>query len=71
MDRKTLIRRPRLRAVYVHRAADDPMGRFGGGWQWKLGVQAGRVSWRQGGAIVNLLVSYVRVEWGLGLERLA
>lgn len=39
------------------------MGRFGGGWQWKLGFQAGNLSRRRGTIIVSLLVCSVRIEW--------
>lgn len=34
------------------------MGRFGGGWQWALGFEAGKTS-----IIFNLLVMMVRVSW--------
>lgn len=39
------------------RDADSPMGRFGSGWQWQLGV---RVARRE--AIVDLLVASLRVQ---------
>lgn len=29
------------RITYRHRGPDAFMGRFGGGWQWKIGMQAG------------------------------
>lgn len=35
-------------------------GRFGGGWQWRLGIDIGRSAH---GAVVNLLVGYVRLRW--------
>lgn len=38
-----------------HRGPDAPMGRFGGGWQWKLGVQLGRTE-----MIISLWVLEVR-----------
>jgi hypothetical protein len=48
----------RFRIGYRHRAPDTPLGRFGGGWQWEVGVQVGRSS-----AIVNLLVAALRIDW--------
>lgn len=39
------------------RPADTPMGRFGGGWQWKVGVQVGSST-----VIVSLLVATLRVD---------
>ena len=37
---------------YSRRSADSPMGRFGGGWQWNVGVQVGGRT-----VILNLLVA--------------
>jgi len=34
------------------------MGRFGGGWNWKLGIDVGGSS-----CILNLLVGTVRITW--------
>lgn len=45
----------------VRRPADSLAGRFGGGWQWKLGVQASR-GFRT--VIVSLVVLSVRIERG-------
>ena len=39
------------------RPADGPTGRFGAGWQWKVGVQVGKAT-----VIVNLLVASLRVD---------
>lgn len=41
---------------FTQRAANSLLGRFGGGWQWKLGVQAG------GGTLLfSLLVAELRL----------
>ncbi len=48
----------RLKTSIEWRSAKNPMGRFGGGWQWELGIQVGRTS-----VIVNLLVLSVRISW--------
>ena len=45
----------RYRVVYQHRSKDNLMGRFGGGWNWEVGVQVGRST-----VIVNLLVASLR-----------
>ena len=29
------------RVTYSRKSADEFMGRFGGGWQWKIGIMAG------------------------------
>ena len=47
----------RWRFKYEKRAKDSPMGRFGGGWQFKLGVQVGSTTW-----IWSLGHSYLRIE---------
>lgn len=39
------------------RSRKNPMGRFGGGWQWKLGFQAGG-----GTVIVSILVCELRID---------
>lgn len=48
----------RLRVRYTHRDRAAFMGRFGGGWQWKLGLQAGGRT-----LIVSLLVAELRFDW--------
>jgi hypothetical protein len=45
------------KVTYQRRAKGSPMGRFGGGWQWNVGVQAGGRT-----AIVNLAVASLRIE---------
>lgn len=45
-----------IHVSYSRRTADEPMGRFGGGWRWKIGVQASRSE-----AIISLLVCEVGV----------
>lgn len=56
-----LMRRERLRVHYQRRGRDAFLGRFGGGWQWSLGIEAGR-GFRT--IIVNCLVAMVRIERG-------
>ncbi|NIO30185.1 MAG: hypothetical protein GTN75_00125 [Gemmatimonadetes bacterium] len=45
------------RIRFQWRDSTSPMGRFGGGWQYELGVQVGRSS-----TIVNLGVFSVRID---------
>ncbi len=45
------------------RSASNWMGRFGGGWQWAVGVKAGGTRAR-GTVLVELLVGTLRVDWG-------
>lgn len=52
-----------VKVTYSRRSSDARMGRFGGGWQWELGFQAGNLTRRHGTVIVNLLVSSVRISW--------
>lgn len=56
---RDLFRLSRLRVRWFRRDKKTRMGRFGGGWQWSVGVQVGRRT-----AIVNLLVGYLRITWG-------
>jgi hypothetical protein len=44
--------------VTVRHRPSGGMGRFGGGWEWKVGVQASR---NCRSIIVSLLVFYVRI----------
>lgn len=53
---KTLINRPRVIVGFHFNPRRSLHGRFGGGWQWKLGIQAGGRT-----LILNLLVAYVRI----------
>lgn len=40
------------------------MGRFGGGWQYALGFQAGTFSRQHGGTVIlNYLVDSIRIEY--------
>lgn len=44
------------------RSKNERMGRFGGGWQYKLGVTAGSLSRARGGTIlVALIVDEYRI----------
>lgn len=54
---------PTVRVRWSHRPSSSPNGRFGGGWQWNVGVQAGNLTRRRGTVIVNLLIASVRIEW--------
>lgn len=45
------------------RSSSEPLGRFGGGWQWNLGVQASAIPAPRGTIIVNLVTLSVRVDW--------
>lgn len=47
----------RIKVEYKCRSRKNLMGRFGGGWNWVLGVQVGSTT-----VIVNLLVCSVRFE---------
>lgn len=42
---------------WSHRPPSAPMGRFGGGWQWNVGVQIGART-----VIVNCLVGHLRFD---------
>jgi len=48
----------RLLVELSMRKADGFMGRFGGGWNWKLGFQAGGRT-----VIFALLVASLRISW--------
>lgn len=45
------------RFVYTRRSKDNLWGRFGGGWNWKLGIDVGGTT-----VIVNLLVATLRIQ---------
>jgi hypothetical protein len=47
-----------LRMSLSWRKKSNLTGRFGGGWNWKVGVQIGRAC-----IIISLLVLMVRFEW--------
>lgn len=38
-------------------------GRFGGGWEWKLGAQCGNLSRRRGHVLISLLVAELSIRW--------
>lgn len=48
----------RVRVKFSVRCKDGVMGRFGGGWNWKLGIQAGGST-----IIFSLLVAELTVRW--------
>lgn len=50
------IRIRRLFIGYEHRSKDELWGRFGGGWNWKLGLQAGYTT-----LIINLLICSITI----------
>jgi len=47
----------RLTIIFEHKDKKEPMGRFGGGWNWELGFVAGG-----GSLILNLLISSLRFD---------
>lgn len=47
----------RLRLRFTWKRSDQPWGRFGGGWNWKLGAQWGRTC-----VLLSLLVCELRLE---------
>jgi len=47
-----------MRITYYHGSPKDFWGRFGGGWNWKLGFQLG-----YGTLIISLLVFDIRVNF--------
>ncbi|UGS34536.1 hypothetical protein [Capillimicrobium parvum] len=57
-----------MKVQYTHRPTER-MGRFGGEWQWNVGVQAGHLSRRHGPIIVNLLVGRTCGSRGIGHDR--
>ena len=62
MTRKTEITKQlsigRLKIVFNWRSSKNLMGRFGGGWNWKVGIMIGGHS-----VILNLLVFSLRFSW--------
>lgn len=60
---KTLYDRDGVKVEYVNRGPHAQLGRFGGGWMWKVGFQAGRLTRKRGTIIINLLVCYVIISW--------
>ena len=48
----------RVKIKISWRSSDNFTGRFGGGWNWKLGVQVSRC-----GFIISLLVMDINVSW--------
>lgn len=56
MTRRVLIQTDRYRLTYLHRRPKEDGDRFGGGWQWCVGVQVGRRT-----VLVNLLVCSLRL----------
>lgn len=54
-----LLNTKRARVRITHRPASSWMGRFGGGWQWKVGVQAdGKLRC----VIISLLIADLRID---------
>jgi len=53
---ETQIGKFKIKAEYL--ARNPVFGRFGGGWNWNLGVQVGGST-----VIINLLIFRVRVEY--------
>lgn len=57
---RTLLDRGGTKVTYSRRSSKAPCGRFGGGWQWKVGVQAGG-SRDRGTVLVSLLVAELTI----------
>jgi len=47
-----------LRIIFSWRSSKNRAGRFGGGWQWKVGFQSCSTS-----VIFNLLICNVAIAW--------
>ena len=58
MERRWKFRIGRLECSYRRRPKSMLMGRFGAGWNWKLGVSIGGNT-----AIFDLLIASIRVAW--------
>lgn len=52
-----------LTGTVRHRPSTAPMGRFGGGWLWKVGVQASEMRRERGTVIVSLVVTDITISW--------
>jgi hypothetical protein len=48
----------RVKFVFNWRATPGPWGRFGGGWNWAIGFEAGGST-----VMLHLLVAMLRVSW--------
>ena len=55
---KRKIKIGRLHITYERRSKDNLWGRFGGGWNWHIGVEVGGKT-----VIVSLLVCFIRFYW--------
>lgn len=49
---------------YTWKLKQPGLGRFGGCWIWKLGIDWGRREF-----IVNLILSSIRIKWGLQYDQ--
>jgi len=49
----------KLNVALEWRSKKNLIGRFGGGWNWNVGVQ-----WGSRDLILNLLVFMIRMSWG-------
>lgn len=47
-----------IRIAFTWRSAKQPMGRFGGGWQWHIGIEANSCF---SDIIIFLLFCYIRI----------
>jgi hypothetical protein len=51
-----------VRFDFIWKSSSEYLGRFGGGWQWKLGFQATNITRDYGWNLnVNLLICYVQL----------
>lgn len=53
----------RVTVGFDARSTEGFMGRFGGGWNWKLGFQASTIPRPSGTVIISLLIADLRVDW--------
>jgi hypothetical protein len=54
----------RLKITFSWRSRKDWMGRFGGGWQWKLGIQVGGSTVLLSLLICELIFTYETISPG-------
>lgn len=61
---RVLYSRGDKRIVFMHKPPSSELGRFGGGWQWAIGIMAGELSCERGTIIIRLLVADLSIRWG-------
>jgi len=58
----------RIKIRFDMRRNDGFMGRFGGGWDWKLGIQASTPNKYGWTVIISLLVASLSIDYAPGKE---